>query len=473
MSTSEICFMTATEMVKRIRSKELSCREVMEAHLNQIERINPIVNAIVTRIPSEQALTLADAADEALVKGQKVGPLHGLPIAHKDLASTRGMRTTFGSPIYKDFVPDHDGLIVERLKQAGALTIGKTNTPEFGAGSQTFNQVFGETLNPYDTTKTCGGSSGGAAVSLACGMLPLADGSDMGGSLRNPANFCNITGFRTSPGRVPMWPRLTGWFPISVEGPMARTVQDVALMLSAIAGPDPRSPIAINEPGSIFTRPLERDFKDVRIAWSKNLGGLPVDKRVTRALENQRRILENLDCMVEEDQPDFNDADEIFKVWRAWSFELQFGDLMKNHRELMKDSVIWNIEEGQRLTGPQIGRAEIKRTNLYHRVREFMETYEFLICPVNQVPPFDINQRWIKEIDGVQMKTYIDWMKSCYYITVTGHPAISVPCGFTPEGLPVGMQIVGRHNADFSVLQLANAFEKATGFWKQHPAIAG
>ena len=473
MSTSEICFMTATEMVKRIRTKELSCREVMEAHLDQIERVNPIVNAIVTRIPSEQALALADAADEALAKGLNVGPLHGLPIAHKDLAPTRGMRTTFGSPIYKDFVPDHDGLIVERLKQAGALTIGKTNTPEFGAGSQTFNQVFGETLNPYDTTKTCGGSSGGAAVSLACGMLPLADGSDMGGSLRNPANFCNITGFRTSPGRVPMWPRLTGWFPISVEGPMARTVQDVALMLSAIAGPDPRSPIAIGEPGSIFLRPLERDFKNVRIAWSKSMGGLPVDKRVTRSLEDQRHILEDLGCVVEEGQPDFRDADEIFKVWRAWSFELQFGDLMKKHRELMKDSVIWNIEEGQSLTGPQIGRAEIKRTNLYHRVRKFMQTHEFLICPVSQVPPFNIEQPYIQEIDGVKMETYIDWMKSCYYITVTGLPAISVPCGFTPEGLPVGMQIVGRHNDDFGVLQLAYAFEKATEFWRQRPPAAG
>jgi amidase len=472
MSTSEICFMTATEMVQRIRARELSCREVMEAHLNQIERVNPIVNAIVTRIPSEQVLTMADAADDALVQGKKIGPLHGLPIAHKDLVPTKGMRTTFGSPIYKDFVPDHDGLIVERLKKAGAITIGKTNTPEFGAGSQTFNQVFGETLNPYDTTKTCGGSSGGAAVSLACGMLPLADGSDMGGSLRNPANFCNITGFRTSPGRVPVWPRFTAWFPIPVEGPMARTVQDVALMLSTIAGPDSRNPIAIAEPGSLFAQPLDRDFKDVKIAWSKDLGELPVDSRVTQVLENQRHVFEDLGCTVEEGQPDFSDADEIFKVWRAWSFELQFGELMKNHRELMKDTVIWNIEEGQKLTGPRIGRAEIKRTELYHRVREFMETYEFLICPVNQVPPFDIKQPYIEEVDGVKMETYIDWMKSCYYITVTGHPAISVPCGFTPEGLPVGMQIVGRHNDDFGVLQLANAFEKATEFWKQHPTLA-
>ncbi|MGD8211202.1 MAG: amidase, partial [Desulfobacterales bacterium] len=444
MPTSEICFMTATEMVQQIRKKALSCREVMAAHLNQIERVNPIVNAIVTRIPAEQALALADAADETLAQGKGVGPLHGLPIAHKDLVPTKDMRTTLGSPIYKDFVPDHDGLIVERLKRAGAITIGKTNTPEFGAGSQTFNQVFGETLNPYDTTKTCGGSSGGAAVSLACGMLPLADGSDTGGSLRNPGNFCNIVGFRTSPGRVPVWPNPVAWYPISVQGPMARSVQDVALMLSAIAGPDPRSPIAIAEPGSVFSASLERDFKGVKVAWSKNLGELPVDPRVTQVLEHQRRVLHDLGCIVEAGQPDFSGADEIFKVWRAWRFELRYTELLKDHRKLIKDTVVWNTEQGQKLSGPQLGRAEVRRTELYHRVREFMEEYEFLICPVNQVPPFDIKQPYVEEIDGVKMETYIDWMKSCYYITVTGLPAISVPCGFTPEGLPVGMQIVGR-----------------------------
>jgi len=471
MSESDICFLPATEMVQRIRDRKLSCRELMVAHLNQIERVNPIVNAVVTQLPREHLMVQAEAADEALAGGKDVGPLHGLPVAHKDLVPTMDLRTTFGSLVYKDFVPDHNGLIVERLQNAGAITIGKTNTPEFGAGSQTFNKVFGETLNPYDTTKTCGGSSGGAAVALACGMLPLADGSDMGGSLRNPGNFCNIVGLRPSPGRVPVWPNPVAWFPIPVQGPMARTVQDAALMLSAISGPDLRAPIAIAEPGDLFARPLERDFKGVRIAWSKDLGDLPVDPRVTQALEDQRSVFDDLGCIVDEKQPDFSDADEIFKVWRAWRFELQFAELLNSHRELMKDTVIWNIEQGQRLKGPQLGRAEVQRTELYHRVREFMETYEYLICPVNQVPPFDVGQRWVQEINGVKMDTYIDWMKSCYYITVTGLPALSVPCGFTPEGLPVGMQIVGRHNDDFGVLQLAHAFEQATGVGKRRPPV--
>ena len=471
MSSSEICFLTATELNHRIRAKDISAREVMEAHLAQVNRVNPKVNAIVTLLP-EQAMNQARAADNALARGDEVGPLHGLPVAHKDLVNTKGIRTTSGSPIFKDFVPDHDAIIVERLKKAGAITVGKTNTPEFGAGSQTYNEVFGETLNPYDTTKTCGGSSGGAAVALACGMVPIADGSDMGGSLRNPANFCNVVGFRTSPGRVPVWPALLGWFPISVQGPMARTVQDTALMLSAIAGPDPRSPIAISEPGSLFSQSLARDFKGARIAWSRDLGGLPVDSRVTAAIDGQRHVFESMGCLVEDGEPDFTGADEIFKVWRAWRFEVAYSALLETHRDEVKDTVIWNTEAGMKLSGPEIGQAELKRTLLYQRVREFMETYEFLILPVNQAPPFDVQQRYITEINGVKMDTYIDWMKTCYYITVTGLPAISVPCGFTPEGLPVGVQIVGRHQDELGVLQLANAFEQATGYWQHRPPVA-
>lgn len=468
---SEICFMTATELARRIRAKEISAREVMQAHLAQIERVNPRVNAIVTLV-ADRAMDGARAADETLARGEKIGPLHGLPIAHKDLVDTKGIRTTKGSRIFKDNVPTQDALIVERLHKAGAITIGKTNTPEFGAGSQTFNQVFGETLNPYDLSKTCGGSSGGAAVSLACGMLPIADGSDTGGSLRNPANFCNVVGFRTSPGRVPVYPRNSAWDTISVEGPMARTVQDVALMLSAMAGPDPRSPIAIREPGEKFLLPLERSFKNVRIAWSRNLGGLPVDPRVTNAIDAQHHVFESLGFIVEDADPDLSDADEIFKVWRAWHYEIAYGELLKTNRDLIKETVIWNTEEGMKLTGPQVGRAETKRTALYHRMRAFMEKYEFVICPVNQVPPFDVTQQYITEINGVKMESYIDWMKSCYYITVTNLPALSVPCGFTPEGLPVGVQIVGRHQDEFGVLQLAHAFEQATQFWKRQPPIA-
>jgi amidase len=303
-------------------------------------------------------------------------------------------------------------------------------------------------------------------------MIPIADGSDMGGSLRNPANFCNVVGFRTSPGRVPVWPKQAGWATLSVQGPMARTVQDVALMLSAIAGPDARSPIALREPGAIFAQSLARDFKNVRIAWSRDLGSFPVDPKVTAAIDGQRSAFAAIGCAVEDGQPDFREADEVFKVLRAWSFELSYGDLLQTHRDQIKDTVIWNVEEGAKLTGPQISRAESKRTALYHRVREFMEEYEFLILPISQVPPFSVNQPYITEINGTPMDTYIDWMQSCYFITVTGLPAISVPCGFTPEGLPVGVQIVGRHQDDFGVLQLAYAFEQATNVGQRRPALA-
>lgn len=470
MSDSELCFLTATELVRRIRKKELSAREVMEAHLAQIDRINPMVNAIVTYLP-ERGVEEARATDERLARGEPLGPLAGLPVAHKDLVVTKGIRTTWGSPIYKDFVPDQDALIVERLRQAGAITIGKTNTPEFGAGSQTFNRVFGATLNPYDTTKTCGGSSGGAAVALACGMLPIADGSDMGGSLRNPANYCNVVGFRTSAGRVPRWPALHGWSNLSVEGPMARTVEDAALLLSVMAGPDDRCPIALADPGQLFRQPLERDFKGVRIAYSRDFGELPVDPRVTTALDAVRPVFEALGCVVDDTQPAFTEADEVFKVLRASSFAATYADLFAKRREDMKDTVVWNIEEGLALSALDVGRAETMRTTLYHRLRTFMKTYEFLILPVSQVPPFDVTWPYVTEINGVPMATYIDWMKSCYYISVTGLPAISVPCGFTPEGLPVGLQIVARHQNDFGALQLAYAFEQATHVGKRRPPV--
>jgi len=472
MSKLDLCFLTATELAGRIATKNVSAREVMTAHLEQIERVNPKVNAIVTLV-AEQAMAAAVKADEALARDELVGPLHGIPVAHKDLIPTRGIRTTLGSRVFADQVPDHDGLIVERLRDAGAITIGKTNTPEFGAGSQTFNAVFGATRNPYDVTKTCGGSSGGAAVAVATGMTPIADGTDFGGSLRNPAGFCNVVGLRPSAGRVPVWPTPAPEFRLDVQGPIARTVEDVALMLSVIAGPDARSPIALPEPGLSFRQSLTRDFSGARVAWSRSLGGLPIDSRVTAVVEPNRAMFETLGCQVDDAEPDLSDADEIFRVWRAWYYELAFGKLLDSHRDVLKDTVVWNIEEGRRLNAQQIDRATAAWTKLAQRVEEFFATFAFLVLPVSQVPPFDVNTPYVTEINGEVLQTYLDWMRSCYFISVTGLPAIAVPCGFTNTGLPVGIQIVGRPEDDFGLLQLAYAFEQVTGVAQRRPAIAG
>jgi amidase len=468
--SQDICFLTATEMASQIRAGHLSAREVMTAHLAQIESINPKVNAVVT-LHAEQALKAAKAADEKQAHGETLGPLHGLPVAHKDLILTKGMRTTFGSRIHENHIPTKSALVVERQQQAGAISIGKTNTPEYGAGAQTFNAVFGATRNPYDLSKTCGGSSGGSAVALATGMVPLADGTDMGGSLRCPASFNNVVGLRPSVGRVPEVPALGGWGNISVCGPMARTVEDVALYLSVMAGPSARDPMSISEDGARFRAPLARDLKGVRIAWSSDMGGLPVDRRVTGIIEAQRRVFEDLGCVVEDACPDFRDAQEIFMTLRAYAFELQLGAVMDRYPGVLKDAIVWNIEAGRKLNGTQLARAEKLRTALFERMHRFMLAYDFIVFPANQVPPFPVEQQYVTEIDGVKMNSYIDWMQSCFLITATTHPAISVPAGFTEEGLPVGMQIVGRHRGELELLQIAYAFEQATGFGRKRPAL--
>ena len=462
-----ICDLTAVEMARRLRTRDLSAREVMAAHLDRIAERNPQLNAIVT-LDADRAIDAARRADEALVRGDDVGPLHGLPVAHKDLLLTRGMRTTFGSPLLRDFVPDQDSLIVERLRAAGAITVGKTNTPEFGAGSQTFNPVFGATLNPYGVTRTCGGSSGGAAVALATSMLPIADGSDMGGSLRNPASFCSVVGLRPSPGRVPSWPAADAWSTLSVDGPMARTVADVAMMLRAIAGPDPRSPIAIDAPVAARDATLDRDCRGVRVAWWTRLGGAPVDPRVRAIVNAQRSVFETLGCAVDDAEPDFADFDAVFKTARALAFLTGVAPRVGARRDEVKDTIRWEIERGERLTPGEIASALIKRTELFHRMRAFMDRYECFVLPTAQAPPFDVAQPYPTEIDGVRMETYIDWMQSCYFISIVSNPAISVPCGFTEDGLPVGLQIVGRHQDDWGVLQIAAAFERARALEKIH-----
>ncbi len=465
-----LCFTSAVEMSRLIRAKKLSAREALAEHLKQIERVNPKVNAIVTLVP-EMASAAAAAADEMQARGEKLGPLHGLPVAHKDLMETRGIRTTFGSPLFQDNIPAADDLVVERMARAGAITLGKTNTPEFGAGSQTFNKVFGATRNPYDLRKTCGGSSGGAAVALACGLVPVASGSDMGGSLRNPAAFCNVAGFRPSVGRVPNPKASLGWSTLSTSGCLGRSFADLAFVFSAIAGPDPRDPLSIEEPGELFARPLDRSFKGVRIAWFKDLGGVPFDPRVRSVVDAHRATFESLGCIAEQAEPVFAPAEVGFRILRAWNSATAYGPLLRQHPDGFKDTLRGEIEEGLRLTGADLSRAEAAHVHLWRQFQAFLERYDYFVLPTSQLPPFDVETPYPTEIAGVQFDNYIDWMKSCWYISATGNPAASVPAGFTPEGLPVGLQIVGRHKADFSVLQLAHAFEQATAFARKRPSI--
>jgi len=464
----ELCDLSATELAARIRRKQVSAREVMDAHLARIERVNPNVNAIVTLV-AERAMADAARADERTAKGGTLGTLHGLPVAHKDLIDTAGIRTTKGSRFYRDTVPTTDALLVTRARAAGAITVGKTNTPELGAGSQTFNEVFGPTKNPYDLTKTCGGSSGGAAVALACGMVPLADGTDFGGSLRNPAAFCNVVGLRPSPGRVPT--ETNGWLPFSVWGPMARTVSDVALFLSAIAGYDARSPMSINEDPARFRGTLDRAFKGVRVAWWKGLGGIPFEPEIRAVVDANRRVFESLGCITEEAEPDFTGVAESFPVLRYASSYSQNAPLVRQRAEWVKDTIKYEVSEAERLTAADIGRAQARQTQMYDQSRQFFEKYDYFVLPVTQVAPFDVNVPYPTSIAGTAMTNYIDWMRSCWYITFMSNPAMSVPAGFTAAGLPVGIQIVGRHHDEWSVLQLAHAFEQATQHGRRRPLL--
>ena len=471
-SSSDLCFMSGRELTSLIRAGKLSAREVMSAHLRQIERVNPKVNAVVAKLDDAQCLVLADEADRRIARGDKVGPLHGLPFAFKDTEAAIGFPFTRGSPIFKNDMPTEDTVLVERLRNAGVVPIGKTNVPEFGMGSHTYNKVYGTTVNPYDLTKSAGGSSGGAGAALATGMLPLANGSDLGGSLRNPGNFNNVVGFRPTVGLVPLAPTVLPFVGFVVKGPMARSVKDTAFLLSVIAGSDPRDPGCYPSDPSVFIKGLDRDFKGVRIAWCPDLGGLPLDRRVRTVLEAQRATFEDLGCIVEEACPDLSGADEVFLTIRAWRSWNTLGPLLEKHQAEMKPEAVSEIESGARLSGSDIARAMIRHAEVMERMRRFQQKYEFTLCAVNQVPPFDATMDWPKEIEGTTMEHYVAWMKSAYWITVTFCPAISVPAGFTREGLPVGIQIVGRHRDDLGVLQIAHAFEQATGFGRKRPVMA-
>ncbi|GAA3445815.1 amidase [Planomonospora venezuelensis] len=461
-------YLTAVEMQELLRTRQVSAVELLDSHLRRIEETNPEVNAIVTLV-AERAMDEARAADRDLAGGVWRGPLHGLPVAHKDLADTAGIRTTYGSRLFAGHVPERDALIVRRMREAGAITIGKTNTPEFGTGSHTVNEVFGATRNPYDLSRSAGGSSGGAAAALACGMVPLADGSDMGGSLRNPASFCNVVGLRPTPGRVPSPTPTAAWFTLGVSGPMARTVEDLTLLMSVVAGFDATSPLSIAESGAVFTESLDLlDLAGLRIAWSPDLGGLPVDAETAEATAGAPAVLAGLGARVEQVDLDLSDAEEAFRTYRAWYYLLSFGDLPQ---EELGENVRWNVERGRAVTGADLARAERLRSGLYQRMSGFFDAYDFLLAPVSQVPPFPVDAPYVSEINGEALPDYLAWMRSAYWISVLHAPAASVPCGFTRGGLPVGVQIVGRPFADLRVLRLAYAFERATGHGSRRPAL--
>ncbi len=470
----ELIWQPAREIARLVRERQISAVDVMGAYYDQIERLNPTLNAIVNLIPREDALALARSADDKTQRRQLTGALHGLPMAPKDAHEVKGFPTTCGFVPWADHVAETDGKLIARQRRAGALFIGKTNMPEFGLGSHTFNSLFGATLNPYDVGKTPGGSSGGAAVGLATAMLPLADGSDMGGSLRNPASFCNVVGLRPSIGRVPDQ-RSFGWFGrITTAGPMARTVSDAALLLSVQAGPVADDPLSLPEPGLEFDQPLDIDPASLRLAWSTDLDLVPVDREVAALIEQAASVFEGLGSRTVNAHPDLTGAMDVFHTQRAASMAVIGRGLdrsLPNWRDYAKDTAVWNIEQGFALSSEEILRSEIDRTAIYRRVVAFFEDYDALLLPAAQVPPFDKGQDWVREINGQPMSTYIDWMTICCAISITGLPAISVPCGFSAGGLPVGLQIVGRPRGDLSLLRIAYAFEQATLHHAQRPPI--
>ncbi|MDD5335135.1 MAG: amidase [Rhodoferax sp.] len=464
MSVTEL---TAHALSLAIHAREISCREAMQAYLRRIADLNPRYNALVSLQDGDQLLRQAAERDAQLARGQSMGWLHGLPLAIKDLANTAGIATTLGSPLMRNFVPQQDGLMVQRMKAAGGIVVGKTNTPEFGLGSHTFNEVFGVTRNAYEASRSAGGSSGGAAVALALHLLPVADGSDFMGSLRNPAGWNNVFGLRPSQGRVPLWPTPDVWVSqLGTEGPMGRSVRDVARLLAVQAGFDPRVPLSLAD-GVDFTRPLEGiDCKQLRIGWLADLAGyLPMEPGILAVCEQGLRRFENLGCAVQPMQLG-TPPQAIWQAWLVWRRALvaaRIAPFLLNpgNRALIKPEALWEADQARQLSGSEFLSASAQRTAFYQHMLGLFEQHDFLALPVAQVWPFDATQRWPEQINGVAMDTYHRWMEVVIYATFAGLPCISVPVGFDARGLPMGLQLIGKPRADFELLQLAHAYEQA------------
>jgi amidase len=466
----DISDLTAHALSNAIRNRHVSCREVMQATLARIDAVNPAHNAIVSLRDGDVLLREADERDAHLKRGASptgpIGWMHGMPQAIKDMANTAGIRTTLGSLVLRDFVPTQDSLMVQRMKSAGCIVIGKTNTPEFGLGSHTFNEVFGVTRNAYDTAKSAGGSSGGAAVALALRMLPVADGSDFMGSLRNPAGWNNVFGFRPSQGRVPTWPSQDVWVsPLSTAGPMGRTVQDLAMLLEVQAGYDARVPQSLDS-GERFAQSLDDfDADTVRVGWLGDLSSyLPIEPGILACCEQGLHRLRDLGCTVEPVAHGFAPGDvwDAWLIWRRWLVAARLAPHLANpqNRALIKPEALWEYDQASSLSGAQVLRASEQRSAFYQQILALFEQADVLALPTAQVWPFDAVLRWPQEIAGREMDTYHRWMEVVIYATLAGLPCISVPVGFGPTGLPMGMQLIGRPRADRALLQLAHAYEQ-------------
>ncbi|USQ95339.1 amidase [Caulobacter sp. RL271] len=461
--------MGAREMAAALRRRDLSSREVITAHLAQIDRLNPRFNAIVSRVDAEALLKQAAAMDEDAAAGRFHGPLHGLPHAVKDTAPVKGIRSTQGSPILRDNIPVADSLVVERMRKAGLIFVGKTNVPEFALGSHSFNPLFGVTGNAYDPGRSAGGSTGGGAVALALRMTPLADGSDFGGSLRNPAGWNNVFGFRPSFGRVPSVPNSdVFWQNFATSGPMARTVEDLALLLSVQAGPDLRSPFSLPDDPAVFAGALDQDWKGKRIGWLGDLGGaLPMEAGVLDTCVKALEAFKTIGMQVEAASL----SEPAAEMWRTavalrhWSVGMDLQDFYDDpaKRALMKPEAIWEVEGGMKLTAPQLASATVGRTRIYQAFRTAFERFDFLVLPTAQVFPFENATRWPKAIAGVEMDSYHRWMEVTLPATMAGLPVLAVPAGFGgAHGLPMGLQIIGPNHADLTVLKLGHAYEQAS-----------
>ena len=463
----ELTDLPAFALADAIRTRKISCRELMQATLARIEAVNPALNAIVNLRDGDALLREADQRDAQLAHGAApVGWLHGIPQAIKDTAPTAGLRSTRGSPLLRDFIPSEDGLMVARMRAAGCIVIGKTNVPEFGLGSHTFNEVFGVTRNAYDRSKSAGGSSGGAAAALASRMLAVADGSDFMGSLRNPGAWSNVYGMRPSQGRVPLWPAEDVWVTLlATEGAMGRTVRDVALLLDTQAGYDPRTPLSLAaEP---CAEALEAfDPRGVRIGWLGDLAGyLPLEAGILDACAQGLRRLQDCGCIVEALAPNFDPA-EIWRTWltwRRWIVGARIAPYLAEpgHRTQIKPEALWEYDQAQQLSATEAWQASAQRTAYYQKVLALFERCDFLALPATQVWPFDASERWPRAIAGRTMDTYHRWMEVVIYATLAGLPAISIPVGFGPTGLPAGMQLIGRPRGDRALLQLSHAYEQA------------